>query len=126
MMGQGACMVPADGTLYAPCDGEVTFVFDTKHAIGFETEDGINMLFHMGIDTVKLEGQGFTVLVENGQKVKKGDPMLKMDLDFISKNAPSTASPVLCTDLDENMQVRLIKTGKVNMGEDLIAIDILG
>ena len=126
MMGQGACMIPEDGTLYAPCDGEVTFVFDTKHAIGFETEDGINMLFHMGIDTVKLDGQGFTVLVENGQKVKKGDPMLKMDVDFISKNAPSTASPVLCTDLDDNMQVRLIKTGKVNMGEDLIAIDILG
>ncbi|WP_036607552.1 PTS transporter subunit IIABC [Oribacterium sp. P6A1] len=125
MMGQGACMVPGDDTLYAPCDGEVTFVFDTKHAIGFETEDGISMLFHMGIDTVKLDGQGFTVLVENGQKVKKGDPMLKMDLDFISKNAPSISSPVLCTDLDDNMQVRLLKTGKVTKGEDLIAIDIL-
>ena len=125
MMGQGACMVPGSDTLYAPCDGEVTFVFDTKHAIGFETEDGISMLFHMGIDTVKLDGKGFTVLVENGQKVKKGDPMLKMDLDFISKNAPSIASPVLCTDLDDNMQVRLIKTGKVTKGEDLMAVDIL-
>lgn len=125
MMGQGACMVPGSDTLYAPCDGEVTFVFDTKHAIGFETEDGISMLFHMGIDTVKLDGKGFTVLVENGQKVKKGDPMLKMDLDFISKNAPSIASPVLCTDLDDNMQVRLLKTGKVTKGEDLMAIDIL-
>ena len=124
MMGDGACMIPADSTLYAPCDGEVTFVFDTKHAIGFETESGISMLFHMGIDTVKLDGQGFTVLVENGQKVKKGDPLLKMDLDFISKNAPSIASPILCTDLDDNMHIRLLKTGNVSAGEDLIAVDI--
>ena len=124
MMGDGACMIPADSTLYAPCDGEVTFVFDTKHAIGFETESGISMLFHMGIDTVKLDGKGFTVLVENGQKVKKGDPLLKMDLDFISKNAPSIASPILCTDLDDNMHIRLLKTGNVSAGEDLIAVDI--
>ena len=88
MMGDGAVVTPNDGKVVAPADGTVVFVFDTKHAIGFETEDGINMLFHMGIDTVKLDGQGFTVLVENGQKVKKGDPMLKMDVDFISKNAP--------------------------------------
>lgn len=124
MMGDGACMIPQDSTLYAPCDGEVTFVFDTKHAIGFETESGISMLFHMGIDTVKLDGQGFTVLVESGQKVKKGDPLLKMDLDFISKNTPSIASPILCTDLDDNMHIRLLKTGNVSAGEDLIAVDI--
>ena len=78
----------------------------------------------MGIDTVKLDGKGFTVLVENGQKVKKGDPLLKMDLDFISKNAPSIASPILCTDLDDNMHIRLLKTGNVSAGEDLIAVDI--
>lgn len=126
MMGEGACMIPEDSYLYAPTDGEVTFVFDTKHAIGFETESGISMLFHMGIDTVKLDGQGFEVLVENGQKVKKGDPLLKMDLEFIKKNALSIASPILCTDLDDNMKVRLLKTGKVQKGEDVIAVDILG
>ncbi len=125
MMGDGACVIPSDPTLYAPCDGEVTFVFDTKHAIGFETESGISMLFHMGIDTVKLDGQGFTVLVENGQKVKKGDPLLKMDLDYISKNAPSIASPILCTDLEDNMKVRVLKTGTVSLNDDLIAVDIM-
>ncbi|OON85187.1 PTS glucose transporter subunit IIA [Oribacterium sp. C9] len=125
MMGNGTCMIPADSTLYAPCDGEISFVFDTKHAIGFETETGISMLFHMGIDTVKLDGKGFTVLVENGQKVKKGQPLLKMDLDYIRKNAPSIASPVLCTDLDDSMNIRLLKTGNVSAGEDLIAVDII-
>jgi PTS system D-glucosamine-specific IIC component len=79
----------------------------------------------MGIDTVKLDGQGFEVLVENGQKVKKGDPLLKMDLEFIKKNAPSISSPILCTDLDDNMKVRLLKTGNVQKGEDIIAVDIL-
>ncbi len=125
MMGEGACMIPEDPYLYAPTDGEVTFVFDTKHAIGFQTDTGISMLFHMGIDTVKLDGQGFEVLVENGQKVKKGDPLLKMDLEFIKKNAPSISSPILCTDLDDNMKVRLLKTGNVQKGEDIIAVDIL-
>ncbi len=125
MMGEGACMIPEDPYLYAPTDGEVTFVFDTKHAIGFQTDSGISMLFHMGIDTVKLDGQGFEVLVENGQKVKKGDPLLKMDLEFIKKNAPSISSPILCTDLDDNMKVRLLKTGNVQKGEDIIAVDIL-
>ncbi len=123
MMGQGAVVTPADPTLCAPEDGEVVFVFDTKHAIGFRTATGIDMLFHMGIDTVALNGKGFEVLVENGQKVKKGDPLLKMDLDFLKKNAPSIVSPILCTELEDNTDIRLLTAGDVNVGDALIAID---
>ena len=97
MMGDGAVVTPQDALITAPEDGEVVFVFDTKHAIGFLTDSGLSMLLHIGIDTVKLEGKGFEVLVENGQKVKKGDPMMRLDLSYLSENAPSLASPVLCT-----------------------------
>ncbi len=124
MMGQGAVVLPKDPILYAPEDGEVTFVFDTKHAIGFETASGVSMLLHMGIDTVKLNGKGFEVYVENGQKVKKGDKLLKMDLDYLTKNAPSMESPVLVTDFDEDTtEIRLLKTGNVKQGENLLAVD---
>ena len=64
------------------------------------------MLLHIGIDTVKLEGKGFEVLVENGQKVKKGDLMMRLDLSYLSENAPSLASPVLCTELEEDPSVK--------------------
>lgn len=123
MMGDGAVVTPEDAVVRAPEDGDVLFVFDTKHAIGFAAASGINLLIHMGIDTVKLEGKGFEVLVQNGQKVKKGDPMLKLDLDFIRKNAPSLVSPVLCTELGPNQKVRLLKEGRIEAGEALFAID---
>ncbi len=123
MMGLGAVVTPEDPTLYAPEDGEVVFVFDTKHAIGFQTDSGVAMLFHMGIDTVALDGKGFTVFVENGQKVKKGEPLLKMDLDFLKENAPSIVSPILCTEVEDNMDIRLLKAGNVEVGEALIAVD---
>lgn len=123
MMGDGAVVTPKDAYVCAPEDGEVCFVFETKHAIGFQTDSGIGLLIHMGIDTVKLEGNGFEVLVENGQKMKKGEPMLKMDLDYLQANAPSMASPVLCTELEENQKIRLLKEGEIQAGEPLFAVD---
>lgn len=124
MMGDGAVVTPGDGIVRAPEDGEVCFVFETKHAIGFQTATGISLLIHMGIDTVKLNGKGFEVCVENGQKVKKGDAMLKLDLNYLSKNAPSLVSPVLCTELEDNQKIRLLKEGQVKAGEALFAVDI--
>ena len=123
MMGDGAMVIPEDGEVRAPEDGEVSFVFETKHAIGFETASGIAMLLHMGIDTVNLNGQGFEVFVNNGDKVKKGDLLMKMDLDFLKKNAPSLASPVLCTELSDNQKIRLLKTGAIKAGDALYAVD---
>jgi PTS system D-glucosamine-specific IIC component len=123
MMGDGAVITPADGKVYAPADGTVVFVFDTNHAIGFKTDDDVAMLLHFGIDTVKLKGEGFNVLVKAGQQVKKGDVLMEADLDFISKNAPSIATPVLCTELKSNQKLRRLGDGAINAGEDLLAVD---
>ena len=123
MMGDGAVVTPEDAIVKAPEDGEVSFVFETRHAIGFTTDTGLNLLIHMGIDTVKLDGKGFEALVESEQKVKKGEPMLKLDLDYIKKNAPSIVSPVLCTEMEDNQKVRLLREGKIKAGESLFAVD---
>ncbi|KIR03021.1 hypothetical protein P261_01836 [Lachnospiraceae bacterium TWA4] len=125
MMGDGAIVTPEDATVYAPEDGEVGFVFDTKHAIGFQTDSGLGLLLHMGIDTVKLNGEGFTVLVEAGQKVKKGEPLMKLDIPYLKEHAPSIASPVLCTELEDNQTVRLLAKGQVKAGDALFAVDFL-
>lgn len=125
MMGDGAAVTPQDAFVYAPEDGEVAFVFDTKHAIGFLTDSGVSLLIHIGIDTVNLNGNGFEALVEAGQKVKKGDPMLKLDLDYLKEHAPSLVSPILCTELEDNQKIRLLKEGNINAGEALFIIDIL-
>ncbi len=126
MMGLGMVVTPEDPLVVAPADGEIGFVFDTRHAIGFVTDDGeLSLLIHMGIDTVKLGGKGFTVLVQEGQKVKKGEPLMKIDIDYIRQNAPSVVSPILVTDMDEEHQyIRVLHTGSVRAGDDLYAVDI--
>ena len=126
MMGDGAAVTPQDPYVRAPEDGEVAFVFDTKHAIGFVTASGVSLLIHVGIDTVKLNGEGFEALVETGQEVKKGDPMLKLDLDYLSSHAPSIVSPVLCTELEDNQRIHLLKEGQIRAGEPLFEIEVLG
>ena len=125
MMGDGAVVTPEDPFVRAPEDGEVAFVFDTKHAIGFVTDSGISLLIHVGIDTVKLNGEGFEALVESGQTVKKGDPMLKLDLEYLKANAPSITSPVLCTELEDNQRIHLLQEGQIKAGEPLFEVEVL-
>ena len=125
MMGDGAVVTPEDPFVRAPEDGEVAFVFDTKHAIGFVTDSGLRLLIHVGIDTVKLNGEGFEALVESGQTVKKGDPMLKLDLEYLKANAPSITSPVLCTELEDNQRIHLLQEGQIKAGEPLFEIEVL-
>ncbi len=122
MMGDGVAVIPRKGIVCAPEDGEVTLVFDTKHAIGFKTNSGVTLLIHVGIDTVNLKGAGFEVLAEAGKKVKKGEPLLKLDLEYIKKNAPSIVTPILCTELEEYKMVRLVKEGSIDVGEPLFEI----
>lgn len=123
MMGDGAVVTPENAQIVAPEDGEVVFVFDTKHAIGFLTDSGLSLLLHIGIDTVSLNGEGFQVFVENGQKVKKGEKLMEIDIDFLKAHAPSLCSPVLCTELEDNDKVRLLAEGAIKAGEPLFAID---
>jgi len=124
MMGDGVVIVPSDGIVVAPADGEISFVFPSKHAVGLTTTDGLELLIHIGIDTVKLDGKGFETFVKDGDKVKMGDKLLSFDLEFIKNNAPSIASPCICTALNNKQKVRLLKTGDIKAKEAIIAIDI--
>lgn len=107
MMGDGAMVVPEEGIIFAPEDGEVCFIFNTKHAIGFQTESGVTMLLHIGIDTVKLDGKGFEPLVKEGDKVKKGAKLMKFDLDYVKKNAVSEACMIIFTALPEGASIEV-------------------
>ncbi len=122
MMGPGAVITPEDPMLRAPEDGEVSFVFETKHAVGFKTDSGLSLLIHLGIDTVKLEGAGFQCFVKNGQQVKKGDALIRMELDYLREHAVSLASPVLCLELEDGQEVRLLREGRIEFGEPLLEI----
>ena len=124
MMGDGAAVEPKAAEIKAPADGEVTFVFPTKHALGFQTKSGIAMLIHVGIDTVRLEGKGFEVLVDDGQEVKKGDVLMKIDISYLKEHAPSVVTPILCTELEDNQKIRLLHEGNIKAGDDLFAIDV--
>ena len=124
MMGDGACIVPATGELVSPCDATVSFVFETKHAVGLVLEDGTELLCHVGIDTVKLGGEGFTAHVAAGDVVKRGDKLLTFDLDLIRASAPSISTPVLVTSVDEQHKVRQLAFGRVSQGDDLLAVDV--
>lgn len=122
ILGDGFAIKSNDGVIVSPVDGTVEMVYNTKHAVGLKTNDNKEILIHLGIDTVKLEGKGFKVFVESGQKIKAGDKLIEMDVDFIKKNAKSDISPVVFTNLDENEQVSISK-GEVNRLEsDRISI----
>lgn len=123
MMGDGIAILPTEGTLYAPDDGEILFIFDTLHALGFKTKDGVALLFHVGIDTVKLNGKGFTVLVQNGQKVKKGTALMTIDLDYLKANAPSIITPILITEGNEGMAITPCKKGSIKALEPLVKLE---
>lgn len=97
MVGDGVAIIPSDGLVVAPCDGKIIQIFSTNHAIGIQTRDGLEILIHLGLDTVELKGEGFTRLAEDGMEVKTGDPLMKMDLDRIEELGRSTVSPVIIT-----------------------------
>ncbi|WP_373481949.1 glucose PTS transporter subunit IIA [Acetobacterium sp.] len=123
MVGDGIVIFPTGDTIYAPCDADVTLVFPTKHAIGLTSVNGTEILIHVGIDTVKLEGKGFDVFVKTGDKVKKGDLLMKVDMEYLADHAPSTAIPIVVTNLEEAQKIILIKSGAIKSSEDAFAIE---
>ena len=112
VLGQGCGIVPEQGIVVAPFDGEVTTLAESKHAIGLASKDGVELLIHVGMDTVSLNGEGFTPMCAEGDQVKAGQPLLKFDIDFIkSKNLPTTTA-VIVTNADDYAEVTLENTGK--------------
>lgn len=123
MVGDGIVIFPTGETIYAPCDAEITVVFPTKHAIGLTSLNGTEILIHVGIDTVKLDGKGFDVFVKTGDQVKKGDRLMKADMDYLADHAPSSAIPIVVTNLTEDQKIKLIKTGAIKSGEEAFVIE---
>lgn len=112
-MGDGYLVMPENGTVVAPEDGEVMFVFPSKHAIGLKAADGTEYLLHIGVDTVKLNGEGFTVFVSDGQKIKKGEKLMEFDPAYIREHAVSDACIVIFTGLTEGESLSLEGEKKV-------------
>ena len=115
LMGPGFAISPTSGKVFSPFDGEVVSLFKTNHAIGLKSDCGREALIHFGIDTVKLKGENFTSLVAKGDKVKKGQLLLDIDLDFVNGNAPSSITPIIFTKNDE--VVEILESGSVSTGQ---------
>jgi PTS system D-glucosamine-specific IIC component len=115
MMGDGFAIVPVEGTIVSPVSGKIVNLFPTKHAIGILSDTGREILIHVGIDTVNLKGQGFETLVSENDIVDQGQPLLKVDLDYIKEHATSTITPVVFTNLAEGEKVVIEKPGQVNL-----------
>lgn len=122
VMGDGMMVIPETPYIKAPVDGIVSFVFDTKHAIGIKTTEGIDLIIHIGVDTVKLQGQGFKVLVKEGDKITKLKKLVELDLEYLGENAPSLATPVICPSLNENQKIIPLVKGAVKAGDNLFKI----
>ncbi len=122
MLGRGVVFFPTEGKLTAPCDGKITLVAPTKHAIGIETEKGLEILLHIGIDTVTLEGEPFNILVEEGQMVTAGQDLAEFDLAMIAEKASSIATPMIFTNLEETQNIAVMALGDVTRETEILKI----
>ncbi len=122
VLGQGAAVEPEEGVLYAPADGTVSALFPTGHAIGLTTQTGLELLMHVGMDTVQLDGKGFKAFVETGETVKQGQKLLEFDRKLISEARYSLVTPVLVTNSDDFEQVEITGDEKVKAGDLLLSI----
>jgi len=120
-MGNGAVVEPTAGEVYSPCDGSVTMLFDTKHAVGLMSDDGTEILIHIGVDTVQLEGKPFKSHVAAGDRVKAGDLLITADLAQIEAAGKPTATMVIVTNTDDYSAV-VPTLGAVKAGEKLVSV----
>ena len=124
MVGDGCAIEPDKGIICSPIDGQLMNIFPTNHAIIFETIDGLEMIVHFGIDTVKLDGKGFQKLRESGP-IKIGDEIIKYDLDDIKDGVPSTRSPIIINNMEKVEKIEVLSLGKViKIGEPIMKITL--
>ena len=124
MVGDGCAIEPDRGIICSPIDGQLMNIFPTNHAIIFETIDGLEMIVHFGIDTVKLDGKGFQKLREPGP-IKIGDEIVKYDLDDIKDGVPSTRSPIIINNMEKVDKIEVLSLGKiVKIGEPIMKVTL--
>ncbi|WP_169734415.1 PTS sugar transporter subunit IIA [Deefgea rivuli] len=119
-VGEGVGIRPTGKLVVAPCDGELVKIFNTNHAFALVTDSGAELIVHIGIETVKLGGQGFTRLAQQGSRVKAGDPVLELDLDYLAANAASIISPVVLSNADQFTALESVASGSVEAGKTVL------
>ena len=122
VLGKGMAVIPSEGVVKAPCDAEVSMVFDTKHAIGLTTESGIELLIHVGLNTVELEGKYYTVHVNDGDKVKKGQTLITFEMDKIKDAGYDVTTPMIVTNTDDFEEVTFLNAGTVNTDSRVLEV----
>ncbi len=122
ILGKGMAIIPSVGKVVAPIDGTVEMVFDTKHAISMSSDSGIQILIHVGLDTVSLKGEPFTAYVEAGQKVKAGDLMLEFDIEAIKAAGLETITPIVICNSDDYKEITAHVGKDVNTGDEVLTL----
>ena len=123
VLGDGAAIEPSEGKLYAPCDGKVDMVFDTKHAVNIVSETGCEIILHVGIDTVKLGGEFFEAHVSDGQEIHKGDLLISFDIEGIRNAGYKVTTPFVICNTDDYNSVEAVASGNISVGEKIIKIN---
>lgn len=121
MVGKGSLILPSEGKVYSPVDGEISMVADSKHALGITSNTGLEILIHIGLDTVELNGEPYTSHVSQGQKIKAGDLLMEFDIEKIKASGKAVESPVIITNADDK-EINLLANGQTNHGEALMEV----
>jgi|SRR5690625_1080710 len=122
MMGEGIAIVPAEGKIVSPVDGEIIQVPDTKHAIGIRSEDGMEILIHVGLETVALKGEGFNTNVQTGDQVSVGQALLDFDLEYVRENAENMITPIVITNSSNSDKQYTMTTEKEGSAGETVII----
>lgn len=120
IIGKGAAVIPSDNRICAPADGTVTTIFPTGHAAAVTSSEGAEILIHVGLDTVKLNGKHFTIHAAEGQAVKKGDLLLEADMEKIKAEGYDVITPVIICNSDEFAEIRMEEAGDVTQGDAIL------
>lgn len=123
LLGNGVAIIPSESKIYAPCDGKIEMVFDTLHAVNMISDFGAEILIHVGLDTVKLKGDGYESHVNQGDEVKKGDLLLTVDLDKLKSAGFDTITPMIICNTDDYAEVTPNINLDVNVGDTVVSVE---
>lgn len=124
MMGDGIAIIPKSGEVVSPVNGQVIQVFPTKHAIGIRSEKGLELLIHIGLETVELNGEGFEVLVSSDQPVKVGDPLVKVNLEYLKSKNKDIVTPIIITNMEKVLKVEASEERVTTCGDVVLSCSI--